>query len=647
MRVKQRALMVSDRARIDKEWEALTRDVAALLLSWPSSVSISLREANTQREQRLKSTSADAVSRSSRIFAQAGLADREDAESWVPVSASCRRVRIKGAISMVPVATRRSQIMSLGIRPIPNSFGTNLLYEEVNKTFKGSNFGVVEDDSDDTAAKGKPRKGIERWPMFYLEIQLLGASESLAMDDVLGDSRRNLQAIIDLLKVVCYGFLKKNLLQPRHVQKINERPATIKSGQTLRPRSAQSRSEIQQSHQPSTAAALGSELRRAYSPFDGWSRIKVGRATTALKLTNQDGSVSPAEPTTRRLVGENGMLLRRPFDDVPDIEPISQNQPVDEQKPAVSTCMDDECLKITTEDDIVAPMELTTTADPKLQPREIPGRPKAQPQKWLQDILSTWKNPVFESTEPHIPTLNQASVVAEGAVDAQHDGPSSKFYGKEKDIQFEAAAMTLNGRLSRASLAKAEVIGQVDRKFLLLRLPLHTTKRVSGAEASTALIMLDQHAADERCRLEELMSQYFDTRNPLQAATELLERPIVFEASTRENELLIRFHSHFRTWGIVYKPRTVKDGNGIEIGALPPSILERCRTEPKIVIDLIRKEIWKLEDRNIPSRPVHESGRPWASSFHNCPQGILDLLHSRSCRSKFAAVTYRFHISNP
>ncbi|KAG8413503.1 DNA mismatch repair protein [Metarhizium acridum] len=279
VRVKQRGLLFSDRVRLDREWESLMRDVAGLLLPWPTEVSIFLREANTQREQRLRSGNNEFASRISRIFTQSGLAGSEDAGSWVPVSASCRRVRIKGAISTNPVATRRSQIMSLGIQPIPNSFGTNVLYEEVNKLFQGSNFGVVDADEQIGGVQGKPRKGIERWPMFYLEIHLLGNDEDLAMDDVLGDSKHSLQAIIDLLKVVCYGFLKKHFLQPKQIQRIAEVPATVRTRQSI--------SEGQKSSRLPSAATTEPELRRPCSPFEAWNRLKIGRAVAEYKVAHQ------------------------------------------------------------------------------------------------------------------------------------------------------------------------------------------------------------------------------------------------------------------------------------------------------------------------------------------------------------------------
>lgn len=630
VRVKQRGQLFSDRFRVDKEWEALVRDITALLLAWPSEVSVALRETNTKKEQRLKSGNADVVSRSSRLFTQAGLADSEDSDSWVPVSVASRHVRIKGAISKNPVATRRPQIMSLGIRPIPNEFGTNVLYEEVNKLFQDSHFGVVEDDDKTGSMQAKPRKGLERWPMFYLEIHLLGSGDDLAMDDVLGNSQHSLQSIIDLLKVVCYGFLKKHFLQPKHIQPIMGKPMAVRSRRIARPYTPQSAPERQPSPQAQSAAATGTALRRPYSPFNEWSRIKVGRATVESKVDRQAdvSEALSAKGTTRRLVGENGVLLRKPFDGIGVGEADAQNQPTNRTDAIAENSATTDNTNIS-EGGQGCPSPAITTPEPKA--RKLESGSKAVPQEWLRDVIHSWKNPVFELTEPRIPTLHQ-DTAAEQSVNAGRDGPSSKFYSRENDVQFEAAAMSLNGRLSRAALAQAEIIGQVDRKFILLRLPLHAADAKQTTNPSSALIMLDQHAADERCRLEELMSQYFELHT-LQAMSTPLESPIVFEVSAREHELLGRFQSHFRTWGVSYKTSS-KSGHEIEIKSLPPSIIERCRNEPKLVINLVRREIWRLEDGVVPPRPVHEAGKSWVSCFHSCPQGILELLHSRSCRSK-------------
>ncbi|KAG5978518.1 hypothetical protein E4U55_006135 [Claviceps digitariae] len=656
VRVKQRGLLFSDRAKMEREWDVVAKEIAALLLAWPDEVSVFVREANTQREARITGRNLDVATRTSRLFVQAGLAESEDrGSSWVPVSASSRRVTIKGAISTTPVATRRAQLLCLGIRPVQNIFGTNILYEEVNKIFGSSKFGVGEGNDMGKLVQEKPKKGIEKWPMFFLEVNILGADEmSLAVEDVLGDSHHSLQAIIDLLKVICYGFLKKHWMEPKHVHKpdMNTKPSQLRFGHQQR--------KIAQASLPSRAPlAKEDALKRggsAYSPFELWHRTKVGRPPP-LKSTgaaaenhhrHHHQSVQPAErepsaaavATHRRLVGENGMLLRKPFDDVDEAQYVSPTEM--QQKPPEIIGR-----QAATAPDQSAKMALQSvpgTTDDSQTPQPLEIHPKsAQPQKWLKDILDSWKNPVFETTEPQIPALPQNPDPIERSAEVRDDGKRSRFFSQENDVQFEAISMNLRGRLSRRALDKAKVIGQVDRKFILLQLPLRTSIHVPPSEPSSALVMLDQHAADERRGLEELMSQYFvqTCQGLLQPVTELLERPIVFEMSARENDLLRRCHAHFHRWGIAIEYRTtqVNEAQGVAgvgvavVSRLPPSILERCQSDPKLVIELVRKEIWKFEDGTAPLRPVYEPGSSWVSCFHSCPDGILELLYSRSCRS--------------
>ncbi|KAJ3951716.1 Vacuolar protein sorting-associated protein 11 [Colletotrichum tropicale] len=160
------------------------------------------------------------------------------------------------------------------------------------------------------------------------------------------------------------------------------------------------------------------------------------------------------------------------------------------------------------------------------------------------------------------------------------------------------------------------------------------------------------HAADERCRLEALMQNYFekaDGSDEVIARTQALDKPLQFEFSNKEHLLLRRYAHHLRRWGIFYtlgdqetnewrhKSRQLAK---VEVLSLPPSIYERCKTDPKLLAEVLRNEIWKLEEEGRPTtRPftaakgIAGGGIDWVSNFHGCPQGILDLLHSRSCRS--------------
>ncbi|POR36416.1 DNA mismatch repair protein [Tolypocladium paradoxum] len=639
VRVKYRAAVFSERSGVDKEWGHLVREVVALLLAWPSDVSVSLHETTARREARLKSTAnTDMCARVSRLFTQASLADSSDAASWIPVSASSCHVRIKGCISANPVATRRSQIMSLGIQPVFNNHDSNALYEAVNKAFGNSNFGVVEDEDDDgarDAERARPRKGLERWPMFYLQITLLGSDPS-TMDDVLTDSQKALGDVVDLLNAVCHGFLKKQCLRPRAAE-TSETAALSTSRKTKRPiRSSTSQSHLSTqprmsrssscpSSRPSSRGPLAeSELIRPESPFDDWHRIKVGWATP-------QGRPGKAQTrATNRLVGEGGKLMRRPFDDPPTPEPNAIQEAVGRATRG--------------EDDADAASDARAgPADAATEARHRPGkirvlesRPKPQPSEWLQGVLQSWKNPVFEPAQTSVPQICDEAPVG------QHSGDMGTTHGcrdGKDEVNFEAGSMNLRGRLSRSALAGAEVIAQVDRKFILVKLPLNPTAEAVDAKAATALVMLDQHAADERCRLERLMEDYFqcDAATGLaHPVVEALDRPVVFEASGRETDLLQRYREHFASWGVLYTVQPAKTASTVRVTGLPPSILERCRSEPRLLIDLVRKEVWALDDSNtVPARSTaRDAGKSWPSRFHGCPAGILELLHSRSCRSE-------------
>jgi DNA mismatch repair protein MLH3 len=217
--------------------------------------------------------------------------------------------------------------------------------------------------------------------------------------------------------------------------------------------------------------------------------------------------------------------------------------------------------------------------------------------------------------------------------------------------------MDLLSQISRTALQEAEIIGQVDLKFILTKVPLGNLDRTHGLPRSECdqkplLVLIDQHAADERCRVESLMKSYFSQESgfgPWNVQTEGLEKPLVFELPSKDGHLLQKHQKHFEYWGIVFKLAFSNEANRegkqrrnvkVEVQALPPSILERCRLEPRLLVDLLRKEVWKLYDE--PSLAVNPEknrleelgGLDWVRMFHGCPQGILDLINSRSCRSK-------------
>lgn len=644
VRVKQRPDASMDRASIEKEWSQLVHDCAAMLLAWPLPVSVLLRDAAGAREVRLRSANeAESLARVSSLLVQASLAGSDDVRSLVPVSASTSRIQLAGCMSTKPVATRRAQFISIGVQPITNDLGTNPLYEEVNRAFLNSSFSVVEHDLDMSGAgalSGRERgsrKRAERWPMFHLQIRLRDSLNSHDLDDLLDDRGSHLSAVLDLLKAVCYGFLKNHHLRPRkaNMSRSNSRDASRASyaSATLKKPTSDVKSI---SYRSRLGGPMEMRPSARSSPFDGWQRTKAGRSPSIPAEDKPGLSRSDSNGTTRltenRLVGEGGRLLRKPFADVEDFPPDVPLQESGHFKMFG---------------------RLQRRAESALTPTSAAAQPSGKPDATqhsftpqgtqLQPLQNPRDNAMFEDAPQPIPRLYDDNRLP---LDDIGTGARSKFFGsraKECGVMFESGSVSLTGRISKTALFRAEVIAQVDRKFILVKMPL----RDSGKTGSDALIMLDQHAVDERCKLEDLMSSYFeaDSEGGIRAKVELVDKPLVFEFADRELELLEQHRDFLSAWGIAYDVQRSRKRNRtgeciapghVKVTGLPPSIAERCSTEPRLLAELLRREVWDLSDSGhtatTPLFPFVEEDS-WVSNFHRCPRGILDLLHSRACRS--------------
>ena len=304
---------------------------------------------------------------------------------------------------------------------------------------------------------------------------------------------------------------------------------------------------------------------------------------------------------------------------------------------------------------------------------------------WLHGILKDWKDPVFaQQTEPPVPAIQP---------DFGDGEDSGKLEHRSHQDGFDDALVI--SRLSKAALSQAEVIGQVDKKFILISIPPESKE----AASSRTLTLVDQHAADERCRVEELLEDLCDLSKyyvPTVART-----PLGFDISLEEAELFDRAKTTFASWNIWYtvkekmtrgskspsRPASatssslnrVMSNKLLVIDRLPSVIAERCRLEPKVLIDLLRTELWVFAETNslgrLTSLPTYSSVRSprstccsrsdssqsssqyfpmdasqtsiddngceasadpqseWLRRLPSCPRSLVDLINSRACRS--------------
>ncbi|KAK0705975.1 hypothetical protein B0T26DRAFT_725120 [Lasiosphaeria miniovina] len=729
VRVKHRALE-AERLGTVKNFDQLAHAVVALLLAWPREATVSLRDAHSRRavslstpepaDQTRSSQASDRmVARTTRLLGQTPLAEPRRPESWISVGASADGVSVNGCISLLPVATKRVQFIALGVQPLDNEANSNFFYEDFNRAFANSTFGVVEDldfeeglprkTSGFTGKELRPKRAIDRWPMFVLQITLEGEMETCDIESLFDESHQKLATIANLLQVIAHEFLKKHQFRPRAVNALDRlgasngssalaSQASVPSSTSLatkrQARRPSPRVDTPKSHKPAARKAGGPDTRSA-SPFASWSRVKSRRPESAeLKylgsgtssLDSEDSAQTTSEPrhsTANPLFGRPGGLLRKPFDDDDDDDVAatpsaqSQEQIADQPTEKEGPDTDDTIVWIDRATKIKSLINsslinsrtgfMVNRGD--IEGEGIPRRAqvKTVPSRSSKPPMEVRSSLVFAPTEPPIPCAPQVSELL-GIEQAGHDCCGVE--GINVDLPNSGVSLALSGRISKGSLRRAEVIGQVDRKFILAKIfTAHSdlgacagkTERQDGQQ-QCVLVLIDQHAADERCRVEGLMKGYFAPDNTADgnpvAQSETLEKPLRFDLPRQEGELLGRFTKHFRHWGIFYgvsraASAVSEDGAAtVEVQSLPPSILERCRVEPRLVVELLRKQVWKLYDDHVGlagsgmaggsmasgsmaggSMTSADAEHDWVLRFHDCPEGILDLINSRSCRS--------------
>lgn len=767
MRVKQRAMTAERYRGNNKDWEELKRSIALLLLSWPESVAVSVREVGTVQKIIIRlppalqdqKLSRSSVPRICSILSQAAILAPEETSSWVEVSASTEKLKVSGSISLDPSATKHVQFLSFGIQPLLPTENQTVLHVEINRLFANSAFGNEEeaeelDDRERLRRTNDARyksdgytnrelkggkKGVEKWPMFYINIRQKEASQmygGLNVDDVLDDKGSNLGVILELLQAMIYEFLTRHHFRPKHRRKVhfekdikgpdNELPGALSSTHgddsrnIKRPasvpnlhRKSKSKSQRTAFSNKSCSPILSGDLsgtnimfpsfRRTSAPlesaFDTWSKVKKGNAplaSTAYKksvdLESQNlrsdpvvassSSVAVSKTTPQKskhapLLSSTGRVIRRPFEDVetPKSRPTPQTPFVNQKETPVADPNGD--------DDIVEWINPTTKVKSLVNRRTghtVPARSTAQsnsgvrflsegpafsrsnikrtsdtstdgPSPWLSNLLRRWDNPVFPSAQLPIPQVS----IEEFDESTRHIIHGHQHVCTQIDIDraFKASSR-INGRISKDALKNANIISQVDNKFILVKLdvldgPSHTSRT---SEDWKMLVIIDQHAADERIRIEKLMEELCSPDiggAESGILTTTLEKSIHFEISSREIELLRTHRHHFSRWGMLFTlppPISVSQNREkskgkclqkVAVTSLPPGITERCKSDPRLLIDLIRTEAWKCEEKaTIPSITTTENlntGEPkWFKEIHTCPRGILDLLNSRACR---------------
>lgn len=723
VRVKSRALVFQKPDELEREWAQLRYLLASLMLAnhQLSKLNVTDVERGKRVSIRLRNEQPEVdgvnLGRIGSVLSQSGLATSPTMNTWHVLSAMVPDLTVSAAISTEPSPSKKLQFISLGNTPVLSRNGSNVLFSEVNRMISLSDFGSIGNSSravslprpssgpgrSETNMSGRSlTKSINKWPMFYIRIDT-SSSHNLCddTDDIAPDSEKSLQRIIDVLGAMILEFLKQQNLRPR-ASKRQARPSSrvdqIKTsdeqsvGRSLNPRQGSSVANAEESFGALVKLPTfqRSQAVNSGQHFNNWSRIKSAK----------DGSFrAPSlEILSDPRTNENHLQDRRQFHSLPEcprnngspqlhanhsissrclsLNPVSpamihRDAELEGEGCPLSDAIPDQHVPWTdphTGKSHLINARTGQTLDPQsvslgpsLRSGSLFAGPTEQPQRksapaetvWVDNLLKSWDNPTFSRTEIAVPNLDIGDSYPHNSVNHSHSCL--------QDIGSLGGARVakFRGKLRRQVLAEATIISQVDRKFILAKVDIVTPD--GNFREDNVLVLVDQHAADERCRVEQLFQDLFlapvDSTHGSTVSTTDVDL-IMLHVSSTEQLLFQKYLGFFGHWGIHYKIEPSQSGCIVLVTTLPVLIAERCRLEPDLVIDLLRREIWTREEdgrgtdesktslKNSLSdldlfpfggdtANAENSALPhsWVHNLSGCPQGIIDLLNSRACRT--------------
>ncbi|EAW25476.1 putative DNA mismatch repair protein (Mlh3) [Aspergillus fischeri NRRL 181] len=679
VRVKSRALALQKPDEFERQWDDLRRLLVSLILASDHLTKLVVSTAGKERKLMIRSHAGRQeirgdldIKRITSILTQAGLIESPNSGSWNSVSASVPGISLRAAVSLVPSPTRKVQFISIGIDPVYPRNSTDLLYSEINRLFALSDFGAVEAapvSSDGNPGPNFTSKAVNKWPMFYICIDVDDPTELYQEDhEVVPESNQSVQRLIDVLAAMISEFLKQHGLRPRAGRQTKgaSRFASVESPGAGRSNFAKSVSS--QDRSSIAEEALAGQLKlptfqrptstNTTSDFATWSRVKCAREPPAGKHELADGwkkahsrpaseyrdreSLSLCLETDDSSAGNNLEITENDGSDadasIPWTDPHTGHSHLINARTGQAINVRSQSTEFTV---VERPRSAGTIQTLRALDRSRPRSAISSTSHniWVENLLRRWENPAFSRPERPITAISDG----ESYGNTSDNGLIRPFDGSGESCGLDDFGLAkFRGRLSKSHLATANIIAQVDRKFILAKL-------ADGHSSRSVLVLIDQHAADERCRIESLFGDMFaDGHRQVQT---IRIDPITFEIPLMEATLFGKHADSFASWGVGYAVERKSSARAalVVVHSLPALIAERCRLEPDLVSDLIRGEIWKheengrgalaLSDQRTQRSKIHrdelgvETEDNWVERLKSCPQGIIDLLNSRACRT--------------
>ncbi|RCK63640.1 DNA mismatch repair protein MLH3 [Candida viswanathii] len=159
-----------------------------------------------------------------------------------------------------------------------------------------------------------------------------------------------------------------------------------------------------------------------------------------------------------------------------------------------------------------------------------------------------------------------------------------------------------------------KVIKQLDRKFILVTLK----------EEQMRIVVLDQHASDERVKVEEYFQEFAQQLRENPGLR--LQAPLAFEVTPSELALLDEYLPNFNTFGINYETHE----SGVTVTHLPLILLNKIAQDADFLKDSLIQHCYDLNDH---VKRVRVDLEDWFECSYHLPRIIIELINSKACRS--------------
>lgn len=649
------------------------------------------------------------LSRLRAVLSQGGYINPAEFSSWITLSARSSDVSIQGALSLQPSPTKQAQFISFGINPAYPQGDSDVLFNEINRIFLASNFGTEEasvesndrlenfglmtSDIGETKKQNPRAKGVNKWPMFYIRITLYENNLTAGSKEDPLRSGVSAQRLIDIISAMLNQFLEQHNLSSQYRPRMKRSWDSSTSQPSERGTIQPQRKGNENSPTHDTGERIDSTDRNVkkllqFKDFGSWSRVKSGKKEAygdlcsglprGLDVSSQDNgaritrpsSVSSApvvmqpgtppggsnccscspESTRQIPLGDQQALTAEV---VPWTNPVTKEVVLINQRTGQTLPPVDGKFRSGNLSCLLPRSSLAHRVRDTNRTSSEPASSKPTP--WLDSFMKTWENPVFRQPECSIRSM-KPDILGNGdwhptMGKCLRDIYSEGLYSDALDGRFTQ----FEGRLGKEELREAKVIAQVDHKFILIKM---NSKPRGSEDTEEILVLVDQHAADERYRVEQLFESLCGPSPSHEVETTACTDSVPFPISFQEAELFEARSGYFASWGCQFD--IVRNNNkgacSVVVTKLPSLIAERCRTEPKLSIDMLRSELWSRADnsetssstlpyrrdessgfRSASTGPANDNGplapHFWLHRIIDCPKKIVELLNSRACRS--------------